>query len=327
MANASLHAAKDAKNDEFYTRLEDINEEMNHYEDKFRGKVVFCNCDDPKWSNFWKYFHSEFERLGLKKLITTHFESDNSQSYKIEYTGGNDTDFEDGIITLLQGNGDFRSPECLALLDASDIVVTNPPFSLFKEYVPLLIEHNKSFIILGNKNAITYKEIFPLIKDDKLWMGYTPMGRDFLFTVPKDMEQSLISKSKSGSAYRVIDGIVYARAQACWFTNVDHQRRHNFVETTYYYSKRDTLYPELYPKFDNIDAINVNKVSEIPMDYEGIMGVPITFMDKYNPEQFEIVGKINNGQPEPFDLAKPIIDGSFVYKRIAIRRKAGVNNG
>ena len=162
MANASLHAAKDAKNDEFYTRLEDINEEMNHYEDKFRDKVVFCNCDDPTWSNFWKYFHMNFEYLGLKKLITTHYEAGEVQTYKIEYAGGNDLDFEDGVITPLEQNGDFRSDECVALLDEADIVVTNPSFSLFREYISLLVEHNKNFIIIGNQNATHYKEVFPL---------------------------------------------------------------------------------------------------------------------------------------------------------------------
>lgn len=184
MANASLHAAKDAKNDEFYTRLEDINEEMNHYEDKFRGKVVFCNCDDPTWSNFWKYFHMNFEYLGLKKLITTHYEAGEVQTYKIEYTGGNDLDFEDGIVTPLEQNGDFRSDECVALLDEADIVVTNPPFSLFREYVALLMEHKKDFIIIGPKNAITYKEIFPLIKNNELWLGYGFKAGNAYFIVP-----------------------------------------------------------------------------------------------------------------------------------------------
>ena len=276
MANASLHAAKDAKNDEFYTRLEDINEEMNHYEDKFRNKVVFCNCDDPTWSNFWKYFHMNFEYLGLKKLISTHYEAGEVQTYKIEYTGGNDLDFENGVVTPLEQNGDFRSDECVALLDEADIVVTNPPFSLFREYVSLLVEHKKDFIILGNINAITYKEVFPLLSDNKMWLGCRSLSKDMYFNVPEDRQKWLVENKKEGSAYKVIDGVVMGRlASACWYTNIEHSKRHEVLETAYKYSKKDTLYPDLYPKFDNYDAIFVNKVSEIPMDYEGIMGVPM----------------------------------------------------
>lgn len=332
MANTSLHAAKDAKNDEFYTRLEDINEEMNHYEDKFRGKVVFCNCDDPKWSNFWKYFHLNFEYLGLKKLITTHYEPDDVQSYKIEYTGGNDEDFEDGVITPLTQNGDFRSPECLALLDEADIIVTNPPFSLFREYVNVLVEHKKQFLIVGNINAITYKEVFPLLKDNKVWLGCRSLSRDMYFDVPDERKKWLVANKKEGSAYKIIDGVVMGRlASACWYTNLDHIKRHEKIETTYLYSKKDTLYPDLYSKYDNFDAININKVSEIPMDYEDIMGVPITFMDKYNPEQFEIVGcTYNYGIPKDWSEdtnMQPIVNGEPVYKRILIRKKAGVTNG
>lgn len=332
MANTSLHAAKDAKNDEFYTRLEDINEEMNHYEDKFRGRVVFCNCDDPKWSNFWKYFHLNFEYLGLKKLITTHYESGEVQSYKIEYTGGNDEDFEEGTITPLEQNGDFRSDECIALLDEADIVVTNPPFSLFREYVNVLVEHKKQFLIVGNINAITYKEVFPLLKDNKVWLGCRSLSRDMYFDVPDERKKWLVENKKEGSAYKIIDGVVMGRlASACWYTNLDHIKRHEKIETTYLYSKKDTLYPDLYSKYDNFDAININKVSEIPMDYEDIMGVPITFMDKYNPEQFEIVGcTYNYGIPKDWSKdtnMQPIVNGEPVYKRILIRKKVGANNG
>lgn len=328
MANASLHAAKDAKNDEFYTRLEDINEEMNHYEDKFRGKVVFCNCDDPKWSNFWKYFHMNFEYLGLKKLITTHYEAGEVQTYKIEYTGGNDLDFEDGVVTPLEQNGDFRSDECVALLDEADIVVTNPPFSLFREYVSLLVEHNKEFIILGNINAITYKEVFPLLSDNKMWLGCRSLSKDMYFNVPEDRQKWLVENKKEGSAYKVIDGVVMGRlASACWYTNIEHSKRHEVLETAYKYSKKDTLYPDLYPKFDNYDAIFVNKVSEIPMDYEGIMGVPITFLGIHNPDQFDLVGVFNHGCDGPWDFAKSIVDGKERFKRIAIRKKVGENDG
>lgn len=315
MANTSLHAAKDAKNDEFYTRLEDINEEMNHYEDKFRGRVVFCNCDDPKWSNFWKYFHLNFEYLGLKKLITTHYESGEVQSYKIEYTGGNDEDFEEGTITPLEQNGDFRSDECIALLDEADIVVTNPPFSLFREYVAILIEHNKEFIIIGSLNAVKYKEFFPYLKDNKVWIGYN---------APKKFKQP--------------DGTFKQFGNICWFTNLDIAKRHDNIETTYFYSKKDKLYPELYPVFDELkDVINVGRVNEIPMDYDGIMAVPITFMDKYNPDQFEILDMLNRYTVlDYFGVNDDVksrhshccnINGEPTFSRVAIRKKVGANNG
>ena len=294
MANTSLHAAKDAKNDEFYTRLEDINEEMNHYEDKFRGKVVFCNCDDPKWSNFWKYFHLNFEYLGLKKLITTHYEPEEVQSYKIEYTGGNDEDFEDGIITLLQGNGDFRSPECLALLDEADIVVTNPPFSLFREYIQVLVEHNKEFLIIGNMNALHYREVFPLIMNNKVWLG---------ISAPKEFFQP--------------DGTVKKFGNINWYTNLDFAKRHEKIILWKEYNDKE------YPKYETYDAIEVSKVTNIPVNYSGIMGVPVSFMSKYNPEQFEIIGEFNHGSDNEFDLAKPVINGKMLFPRIAIRRKVG----
>mgnify|MGYP000160052712 CR=1 FL=1 len=326
MANTSLHAAKDAKNDEFYTRLEDINEEMNHYEDKFRGKVVFCNCDDPKWSNFWKYFHLNFEYLGLKKLITTHYEPDDVQSYKIEYTGGNDEDFEDGVITPLTQNGDFRSPECLALLDEADIVVTNPPFSLFREYVQVLVEYNKEFIVIGPKNAITYKEIFPLIRDTKLWLGFGFKAGNAYFIVPDGADVSQYAKG----VYDAETNTVKFR-NCTWFTNIDHAKRHETIDTTYSYAKKDKLYPDLYPKYTSYDVIEVSKLAEIPMDYDGVMGVPITFMDKFNPDQFEIIGMAEDngkglsGKDAKWDGTTPhcIVNGKAQYKRIFIRRKAG----
>lgn len=313
MANASLHAAKDAKNDEFYTRIEDINEEMNHYEDKFRDKIVFCNCDDPTWSNFWKYFHMNFEYLGLKKLIATHYEAGEVQTYKIEYTGGDDENFEAGVVTPLEQNGDFRSDECIELLKEADIVATNPPFSLFREYVATLMAYNKNFIIIGPKNAITYKEIFPLIKDNQLWLGYGFKAGNAYFIVPEGVDTSQYASGVYDSKTNTV------KFRNCtWFTNIDHQKRHEQIETSYYYSKKDELYPELYPKYDNYDAISVDKLSEIPCDYDGVMGVPITFLEKFNPDQFEII-KFRKGDDDK-DLS---VNGKCPYFRILIKRKAG----
>lgn len=326
--NSSLRDAKDAKNDEFYTRLEDINEEMNHYEDKFKDKVVFCNCDDPTWSNFWKYFHMNFEYLGLKKLITTHYEAGENTSYKMEYEGGDDGNFEAGIRTDLTQNGDFRSSECVELLKEADIVVTNPPFSLFREYVAQLIEHKKKFIILGNMNAITYKEIFQLLKNNQIWLGHRSLSKDMYFNVPKERQKWLLENKKEGSAYKIIDGVVMGRlASACWYTNLDHPKRHIVLETSYLYSKKDTLYPDLYEKYDDYDAINIDKVNEIPMDYELNMGVPITFLDKFNPEQFEIIDGIGRYSmltgptPETQGTYLTKINGKPKYARVVIRKK------
>lgn len=314
--NKSLHAAKKEKFDEWYTRMEEINEEMNHYEDKFKGKIIFCNCDDPTWSNFWRYFHLNFEYLGLKKLIATHYEPGEVQTYKMEYTGGDDENFEAGTKTDLRQNGDFRSDECLALLNETDIVVTNPPFSLFREYVASLMEYKKQFIIIGNVNAITYKEIFPLILSNKMWLGNGFKNGNAYFSVPKGTDVSKYAKG----VYDENTGLVKFR-NCVWFTNLDHPKRHNLLETTYLYSKKDQLYPDLYPKYDTFDAIHVGKVSEIPMDYEGIMGVPITYLDIHNPEQYEIVGVFNHGCDGPWDLSKCLINGEEKYKRLAIRKK------
>ena len=301
MANTSLRTAKKVKNDDFYTRLEDINEEMNHYEDKFRGKVVFCNCDDPKWSNFWKYFHLNFSVLGLKKLISTHYDK-TEPTYKMEYTGGDDNDIEVGVKTPLEGNGDFRNKECLDLLYECDIVVTNPPFSLFRTYVATLMEHNKKFLIIGNKNAITYKEFFPLLKENKVWLGCTNV-KEFLQP----------------------DGSIKKFGNIGWFTNLDVAKRHEKLILWKHYT------PEEYPKYDNYDAIEVSKVSDIPADYGGVMGVPITFLDKFNPNQFEIIGA-DEAEGTGFSQGLFIegskykqcyANGARIYKRIFIREKAG----
>lgn len=283
--NADLINAKYARKDEFYTQLEDINAEMVHYEKQFKGKIVLMNCDDPTWSNFWRYFHIEFERLGLKKIIATHYEYGEVASYKMEYIGGNDEDFEVGVKTDLTQNGDFRSPECIELLKEADIVVTNPPFSLFREYIALLMKYDKKFIIIGNVNGASYKEVFPLVKNNEIWFGASIHSGDRKFYVPDDypLNASGCGIDNNGRRFIRVKGVR-------WFTNIDYSVRHKSLETPYLYAKKDKLYPELYHKFDNYDAINVDKTSEIPMDYDGIMGVPITYLDKHNPDQFEIIG-------------------------------------
>ena len=289
--NVNLNKAKAAKNDEFYTQLTDVSKELMHYKQNFKDKTVLCNCDDPTLSAFWKYFHLNFSALGLKKLISTHYDK-TQPTYKMEYTGGNDNDIEVGVKTSLDGNGDFRNQECLDILDEADIVVTNPPFSLFREYVAQLMEYKKKFIIIGNKNAVTNKDFFPLLKDNKVWIGYNSPAE---FNTPEGVTKK-------------INGL------SIWFTNLDIKKRHEKIVLWKTYT------PEEYPLYDNYEAINVNKVAEIPVDYNGIMGVPISFMSKYNPEQFEIVGEFNHGSDNIFDLAKPIINGKELYPRIAIRR-------
>lgn len=292
-ANTNLHKAKDAKNDEFYTQLTDVAKELMHYKDHFRGKTVFCNCDDPTWSAFWRYFHLNFAELGLKKLISTHYDK-TEPTYKMEYTGGDDNNIEAGVKTALEGNGDFRNKECLDLLDESDIVVTNPPFSLFREYVAVLMEHGKKFLIIGNKNAITYKEFFPLLKDDKVWIGCTNV-KEFLQP----------------------DGSIKKFGNIGWFTNLDVAKRHEKLRLWKKYT------PEEYPKYDNYDAINVDKVSDIPCDYDGIMGVPITFLDYFSPDQFEILG-LTTGRKDFDEISYPIKH----YENVIQHNKDGsVTNG
>lgn len=285
-ANANLHKAKDAKNDEFYTQLTDVAKELTHYKAHFKDKIVLCNCDDPTWSAFWKYFHLNFAELGLKKLISTHYDREKA-TYKMEYTGGDDNDIEVGVKTPLECNGDFRNKECLDLLDECDIVVTNPPFSLFREYVAVLMEHKKKFLILGNMNALTYKEIFPLIRDNQLWYGASIHSGDRKFYVPDDypLKASGCGIDDNGRKFIRVKGVR-------WYTNLDYKARHEKLVLWKNYT------PEEYPKYDNYDAINVNKYSEIPCDYDGVMGVPITFIDYYCPEQFEIVAfrKGNDGK-------------------------------
>ncbi|MCR5822148.1 MAG: adenine-specific methyltransferase EcoRI family protein [Bacteroidales bacterium] len=340
MANKNLNAAKIGKQDEFYTRLEDINEELRNYREHFRGKTVLCNCDDPRVSNFFTYFAYNFEFLGLKRLITTCYKSQSmdlfSQNeceqaiyliYDGDHNGNNIPDAEEIGIHPLKGDGDFRSQECIELLKQADIVVTNPPFSLFREYVAQLIEYEKKFLIIGNKNLITKKEIFPLFMNNKMWVGCTPMSRDLLFEWPTELVEEALSDGRQGSKYRIVDGKVLGRSPSIWYTNLDNRKRHEELILYKHYT------PEEYPQYANYNAIEVNKTELIPCDYDGLMGVPITFMDKYNPIQFEIIGaSLVLGCNKPKDLPKSkqggpafylIKNGEYkrLYDRIVIRKK------
>ncbi len=258
--NAILHKAKSAKKDEFYTQLTDIEKELNYYKEHFEGKTVFCNCDDPTWSAFWKYFHINFAWLGLKKLISTHYDKSNS-TYKIIYEGGNDKNIEAGTKTPLQGNGDFRSQECIEILDEADIVATNPPFSLFREFLHLLVEHKCDYIIIGNTNALVYAEVFELFQNDSIRTGYTNFNVGMYFRVPNDYKYS-----------KIIDGEHYARVStSCWYTSLPAKKHQEKLILRKTYNEKD------YPKYDNYNAINVNNFNDIPCNYDGLMGVPVTF--------------------------------------------------
>jgi hypothetical protein len=319
--SAGLTSARMNRNDEFYTQLPDIEAELRHYRPHFKGKVVLCNCDDPFESNFFKFFVMNFGRLGIKKLIASCYsgspvegeqiplfdlkgmsdeDAEARRPYKVEITeipdANNDgaIDLSDAehllthdanVLTALDGNGDFRSRECLTLLDEADIVVTNPPFSLFREYVATLIDHGKQLLILGDQNAITYPQIFTLLKHNKLWIGNDNGGIKW-FRVPDDYDIATESRK------RIVDGIKYfSMGRIYWFTNLDHAKRHENLILTERYT------PEKYPHYDNYDAIEVSRVADIPEDWQGVMGVPITFLDKYNPDQFEIVGNDDDGLP------------------------------
>lgn len=284
--NSNLRTAASAKQDEFYTRLTDIEKEMSHYKDFFKGKVVYCNCDDARESNFFKYFSKNFEFLGLKKLITTGYKAEGKGVvlvYEGDKNGNRKVEDDEIVVRELEGSGDFRSEECIEFLKEADVVVTNPPFSLFREYIAQLVNYNKKFIVIGNPNAITYKEIFSLIKENKLWLGNKSMGTDMLFHVTNEFAEILKSTKKEGSGYKIQNGEVLGRAMAIWFTNIPHSKRNTPIDLYKRYSNE-------YPKYDNYDAIEVGKVSDIPMDYDGVMGVPITFIEKYCPAQFEILG-------------------------------------
>ncbi len=353
-SNKNLHKASQAKKDEFYTQRVDIEKELQHYKEQFFGKVVYCNCDDPYESNFFKYFVLKFNDIGLKKLITTSYvpspitgtlfplseieglkKSIRKQPFKIEINEVKDLN-NDGAVnlkdiecllrqnknatTLLKGNGDFRSDECIELLKQADIVVTNPPFSLFREYVAQLVEYDKKFLILGDQNAITYKETFKLIKENKVWLGYDNGGTKW-FQVPNDYSIETESRIK------IENGIKYfSMGRIVWFTNLDTKKRHEEMTLYKKYS------PKEYLKYDNYEAINIDKVSDIPMDYKGAMGVPITFLDKYNPNQFEIIGQTHSGdsssevealRKDPEHRHRGIVHGENKekYARILIKNK------
>ncbi len=286
--NKNLHQAKNNKKDEFYTQLSDIERELKYYKKHFKDKVVYCNCDDPRVSNFFHYFSYNFEKLGLKKLIATCYKNqerdlfsknDSESAIYLEYTGDKNGNFvpdpEEIGIKHLKGDGDFRSKESIDLLKQADIVVTNPPFSLFREYVAQLIEHDKKFVIVGHQNAITYKEIFKLIKENKLWLGYGFKGGAGHF-INKHYEDYATATDRKEGMIRV--------SGVHWFTNLEINKRHEDLILYKSYNEEE------YPTYENFNAINVNKTKDIPMDYSGFIGVPITFLDKYNPEQFEIIG-------------------------------------
>ena len=287
--------------DEFYTRLCDINAELRHYKHHFKDKVVLCNCDDPRVSNFFHYFAEHFEELGLKKLIATCYKHQDinlfsdytsEQAVYIVYEGdknGNQTvDFDELQVLPLKGDGDFRSDECIELLKQSDIVCTNPPFSLLGEFFETLFRYNKKFLVLGSSAAVHRAVAFPHIRDNRMWVGYKPYSVDMLFEVSKEHEQILRETKEEGSGWRVVNGEFYGRTQAVWFTNLEIQKTHeDFVSLLYkdYYGHEDE-----YPKYENLDAIEVGQVKDIPKDYFGLMGVPDSFIDVYNPDQFELVG-------------------------------------
>lgn len=320
LPNQTLHVAKFSKKDEFYTQLVDIESELKYYKNHFKDKVVYCNCDDPRLSNFFKYFYDNFENLGLKKLISTSykksensldFDNDIKKGFYAEYNGikndkSNNNNSDIHIKTLI-GDGDFRSQECIEYLKQADIIVTNPPFSLFREYVNQLIEYKKDFLIIGNINAITYKEIFKLIQENRAWLGIN-LGRGISgFIVPEHYELYGTEVFIDAGGNRIV-----SPNNCLWLTNLDTSKRHDDIVLTkkYYGNESD------YPKYDNFNGINVSKTKNIPMDYKGYMGVPITFLHKYNPEQFELI-KFRKGDDEK-DLS---INGKCPYFRILIKNK------
>lgn len=306
--NSNLHKAKKERNDEFYTQLTDIEKEIQHY--NLDGMKIYCNCDDYRISNFVKYFKDNFDSLKISHLTASNYDN-GLGAYRYNFDGVNET------ITNLQGNGDFRSEECIALLKEADVVITNPPFSLFREYVAQLMEYNKKFLIIGNMNAVNY--LCPLVKENKLWYGQSISSGDRAFYVPDNYELNAATCGidKDGKRFIRVKGVR-------WFTNIDNSKRHEPLDLFKKYSAEE------YPKYDNYDAINCDKTSDIPMDYDGVIGAPITFLDKYCPEQFEIIG-ITYSTDRNEDIEKirtdakhrhvGIINGKEKYPRILIRRK------
>ncbi|MBN8654944.1 MAG: adenine-specific methyltransferase EcoRI family protein [Anaerolineae bacterium] len=366
MAKSDLTEAKRAKNDEFYTQYADIEKEISAYlefnPDVFRGKTILLPCDDPEWSNFTKYFAQNFERLGLRKLISTSYAVE-SKTYKGVYqptlfetsapyydkkktkvngkiftlaqdkTGDHHVNVDDLEWQYLQGDGDFRSAEIKTLRDEADIIITNPPFSLFREFLAWIVEADKKFVIIGSKNAITYKEVFPLIKDNKMWVGTTSFNKDMLFISPEEIDSS----QKPSTATRTVDGIVYLRSPSVWFTNLDHGRRHQplplmtMAENLKYSKHKEIKGKQSYDRYDNYDAIEVPFTDTIPSDFDGLMGVPVSFLDKYSPDQFEIIDALNRyalldtqGTNETVRKNQSHtcnINGVSTYFRIVIRKK------
>ena len=369
MPNTNLSQAKNAKNDEFYTQWRDIEREVNAYLEfdpgVFRGKTVLCPCDDPFESKFFKYFALRFHDFGLKKLIATCYagspiintalslfageneeEKTTRKPHKIEITeipGLNHNvavDLADVELLLtsnknhlarLRGNGDFRSKEVKKLRDEADFIITNPPFSLFREFLAWITEADKQFLIIGNKNCITYREVFPLIKDNKLWIGTMPMGVDMLFYVPDKYAKKLLEEGKEGSNYKIVDGTVYGRSSSVWFTNIDHGRRHQplplmtMADNMEFSKHKEIRGKTAYDRYDNYNAIEVPFTDAIPSDYDGVMGVPISFLDKYCPEQFEILGSADDkGFYKPIFgewKGRVMVNGKQPFKRLFIKHK------
>lgn len=320
-----LNSAKSGKNDEFYTLLADIERELRHYKQHFKKKTVLCNCDDPTISNFFRYFSLNFEQLRLKKLITTCYKSGNANAFSryeskhgihLEYDGDKNNnrvpDPREIGVRKLKGDGDFRSEECIELLKESDIVVTNPPFSLFREFVSQLVEYRKKFLIVGTWNAVLYKEIFRLVKDGKLWIGVNSNRNFSGFIVPEHYPLHGTEARIDENGNRVV-----STNTTCWFTNIDNKKRHEDLILYRSYS------PKEFPKYDNYDAIEVPKTADIPMDYRGVMGVPVTFLDKYNPDQFEIVGSNRGIDQDPNGVygRGSYLNGKETFKRIFIRHR------
>lgn len=320
--NRALNTAKRNKKDEFYTQIVDIERELRHYRSHFKDKVVYCNCDDPYVSAFFEYFTKNFEFLGLKKLITTSYKSlrmdlfsqnDSEKSIKLEYTGGapNSLPTPNNIgVTSLKGDGDFRSQECIEILKEADVVVTNPPFSLFSEYVAQLANFDKKFLIIGHQNAITYKDVFPLIRDNRIWLGYGFKRNMAHFKAPHYEDTASDADHREGMIR--VSGVV-------WYTNLDHNKRHEEMILVQRYHGNESA----YPRYDNYDAIEVSKTQDIPMDYDGVMGVPITFLTKYNPDQFELLGCNRGVDQDPNGIygRGSYLNGKEIFKRLFVRNR------